>query len=288
MLACEAAGDDVHGSDRDTLDVTDRDAVLGAITSIRPDAIIHCAAWTAVDACESDVDRAFAANALAVRWVAEGCARTGAHLVAISTDYVFDGTKVGPYHEWDVTNPTSVYGASKLAGEHEALALGTPRPPLFVPAGVCGEHGNNMVKTIMRLAVERDSLAFVAISRAPVVVRRCRADAAPARARPPLGCAPRHEPGCGQLVRVRPAVVTAMGKSPAMVTPITTADLQPPAPGHPPGEQRARQRGAPRRRPTPAARLPRVTGEARHPPQRVTSSPARAAGSGRDQITTFA
>ena len=161
VLACEAAGDDVLGFDRAGLDVTDRDAMLGAVTSLRPDAVIHCAAWTAVDACESDVDRAFTANALAVRWVAEGCSRIGAHLVSISTDYVFDGSKIGPYHEWDATGPASVYGASKLAGEHEALALG-PAAAVARTSWVCGEFGNNMVKTIMRLAGERESLAFVA------------------------------------------------------------------------------------------------------------------------------
>ena len=69
VLACERAGDDVVGADRDTLDVSDRDAVLGAVTSLRPHAVVNAAAWTAVDACESEVSRAFAQNALAVRWL---------------------------------------------------------------------------------------------------------------------------------------------------------------------------------------------------------------------------
>ena len=125
VATATAAGDEVFGCDHATLDVTDRDAVLGAITTLRPDAVVHAAAWTAVDACEADPGRAFTANALAVRWVAEACDRVGAHLVSVSTDYVFDGTLDRPYHEWDVTGPRSVYGASKLAGEREALALGT-------------------------------------------------------------------------------------------------------------------------------------------------------------------
>ena len=75
--------------------------MLGAVTSVRPDAVVHCAAWTAVDACEGDPDRAFAHNALAVRWVAEACRRVGAHLVHLSTDYVFAGEKDEPYVEWD-------------------------------------------------------------------------------------------------------------------------------------------------------------------------------------------
>ena len=120
---CEAAGDDVIAPrPRRRSTSTDRDAVLGAVTPSRPDAVVHCAAWTAVDACESGPDRAFADNALAVRWVAEGCRRVGAHLVHLSTDYVFVGrASPTPYDEWDEPGPLSVYGASKLAGEHEAL-----------------------------------------------------------------------------------------------------------------------------------------------------------------------
>ena len=123
-LVCEAAGDTVIALDRASLDVTDRDAVLGALHTSRPDAVINCATWTAVDACESDPQRAFLTNSLSARWIAEACRNTGAHLVHVSTDYVFDGTKIGPYHEWDTPNPTSVYGASKAAGEREVLDAG--------------------------------------------------------------------------------------------------------------------------------------------------------------------
>ena len=230
VLACEAAGDDVFGFDRAALDVTDRDAVLGAVTSIRPDAVIHCAAWTAVDACETDINRAFTANALAVRWVAEGCARVDAHLVSISTDYVFDGSKIGPYHEWDVTNPTSVYGASKLAGEHEALVLGASAA-VARTSWVCGEFGNNMVKTIMRFAAERDSLAFVADQ---VGHPSMCADVAPMLRRLAVdrrsGVHHVTNQGAVSWFEFAQAVVSAMGKSSSMVAPITTADLQPPRP----------------------------------------------------------
>lgn len=230
VLACEAAGDDVFGFDRAALDVTDRDAVLGAVTSIRPDAVIHCAAWTAVDACETDINRAFTANALAVRWVAEGCARVGAHLLSISTDYVFDGSKIGPYHEWDVTNPTSVYGASKLAGEHEALVLGASAA-VARTSWVCGEFGNNMVKTIMRFAAERDSLAFVADQ---VGHPSMCADVAPMLRRLAVdrrsGVHHVTNQGAVSWFEFAQAVVSAMGKSSSMVAPITTADLQPPRP----------------------------------------------------------
>jgi dTDP-4-dehydrorhamnose reductase len=119
--------------------------------------VVNCAAWTAVDACEGDPERAFAVNALGVRWVREACDRSNAHLVQISTDYVFDGTLDRPYHEWDRPNPSSVYGASKLGGEREAGHDAT----IVRTSWVCGEHGNNMVHTVLRLAAERTSLSFV-------------------------------------------------------------------------------------------------------------------------------
>jgi dTDP-4-dehydrorhamnose reductase len=161
VRAATVAGDDVIAADHTSLDVTDRDAVLGAITTLRPHAVVHAAAWTAVDACEGEPERAMVTNALAVRWVAEGCHRAGAHLVSVSTDYVFDGTLVRPYCEWDPPNPQSVYGASKLAGESEALALG-PAATVVHTSWLCGAHGSNMVKTVLALANgSEDELAFV-------------------------------------------------------------------------------------------------------------------------------
>jgi len=157
---CVAAGDDVVAAGRDALDIADRDAVLAAVTTIRPDVVINAAAWTAVDACEAGSARAFAVNALAVRNVADACARAGAHLVHLSTDYVFSGELDRPYHEWDETSPRSVYGASKLAGEREALALGASATVVRT-SWVCGAHGSNIVKTALRLAAEPGTLRFV-------------------------------------------------------------------------------------------------------------------------------
>ena len=229
-LTCEAAGDQVTALGHAELDVADRDAVHAAITSIRPDVVAHCAAWTAVDACESDPERAYLANALAVRWVAEACARVSAHLVTISTDYVFDGTKAGAYTEWDVPNPQSVYGSSKRAGELEALALGTSAAVLRT-SWVCGQYGNNMVKTIMRLASERDHLAFVDDQ---VGHPSLCADLAPMIRRVALdrrsGIHHVTNQGAVSWHQFAQAVVTAMGKPAGMVTPIATADLQPARP----------------------------------------------------------
>src|SRR5260221_6601683 len=118
-LAEAFSGDEFVAARREQLDVADRDAVLQAIGGVRPDAIVHAGAWTAVDACEADPDRAFAVNALGTRHVAEGARLAGARVCYISTDYVFDGTSSQPYREWDAPNPLSVYGQSKLGGEHE-------------------------------------------------------------------------------------------------------------------------------------------------------------------------
>jgi dTDP-4-dehydrorhamnose reductase len=129
------------------LDLRDRHEVLGAITTLRPDVVVHAGAWTDVDGCESDPDRAYATNALGTRHVAEGARRAGAHVVYVSTDYVFDGTKDGAYDEWDQTNPQSVYGASKRGGELEL----DPGSAIVRTSWVFGRHGRNFVKTVLRL-----------------------------------------------------------------------------------------------------------------------------------------
>ena len=229
MGICTARGIDASGIDVDTVDVTDRAAVAAAVAAAKPDAVIHCAAWTAVDACEADPDKAFAANATAVRWVAEACRAADAHLVHVSTDYVFDGTKPTPYVETDTPNPRSVYGTSKLAGE--VAALGYPAAAVARTSWVCGAAGNNMVKTVVKLARERDSLSFVSDQ---VGHPTFTADLAPALLR--LAADRRtglfHVTNQGavswyEFVR---EIVRLMGKDPAMVKPITTAELHPPRP----------------------------------------------------------
>jgi len=159
VRVCQAAGDDVIACDRRNLDLTDRDAVYQAILGSAPDAVLHAGAWTAVDDCEADHERAFLTNALATEWVADAARRSGAHLVAVSTDYVFDGAKAGPYQEWDRPNPQSTYGRSKLAGEH-AVAVHAPGSAIVRTAWLCGVHGDNMVKTVLGL-LDRPQLAFV-------------------------------------------------------------------------------------------------------------------------------
>ena len=209
------------------LDVADRDQVLGAITTLRPQAIVHCAAWTAVDACESDPDRAFAANALAVRHVAEGARRVGAHVCHISTDYVFDGAKATPYHEWDAPAPRSVYGASKLAGERELDADAT----IVRTSWVCGFGGANMVKTILRIAAQQPELAFVSdqighptfTADLALTIRRLVIDRRP-------GVLHVTNQGAVSWYEFARALLEAAGLAPERVAPIATRALHPPRP----------------------------------------------------------
>ncbi len=229
LVAAFAAGGhhEVIGVDHITVDVADRDAVLGVITSTRPDAVVHPAAWTAVDACEGDPERAFLVNALGTRHVAEGARRVGAPVFYVSTDYVFDGTNDKPYTEWDATNPQSVYGASKLAGEREL----DPGSTIIRTSWVCGYHGGNMVKTILRLAGEHDTLSFVDDQRG-----------CPTFADDLAGMIMRlvveHRPGLFHVTNQGAVswyefareVLLASGQDPERVRPVATADLQPARP----------------------------------------------------------
>ncbi len=156
-LVAAFADDEVVACDHKTLDITDFTAVDEIVTANRPDAIVHAAAWTAVDDCEADAAKAQRVNAAATANLAEAARLIGAHLTYFSTDYVFDGTKSTAYVETDSPNPQSVYGASKLAGE---LAAGPEALTLRI-SWVCGRNGNNVVKTILRLAKEHDRLTFV-------------------------------------------------------------------------------------------------------------------------------
>ena len=223
------AGDrhEVHAFDRLGLDIGDRDSVLGALTSIVPDVVINPAAWTAVDACESDPDRALRDNTLGVRHLAEGARRIGARVVHVSTDYVFDGTKSDPYVEWDDPNPRSVYGATKLAGERE---LG-PDATIVRTSWVCGFHGGNMVRTILRLAGEHETLRFVDDQRGhPTfaddlarMIHRLVIDQRP-------GVFHVTNQGAVSWFEFAREVLAAAGLDPDRVEPVHTAELQPPRP----------------------------------------------------------
>ncbi|HUF97926.1 MAG TPA: dTDP-4-dehydrorhamnose reductase [Ilumatobacter sp.] len=231
VAVCGAAGDDVVALDRAAVDVGDETSVRRAVSEIRPHLIINSAAWTAVDACESDPDRAMRDNADAVRWLRQEGEAVGAHLVQISTDYVFDGTLSRPYRPDDSPNPHSVYGRSKRVGEMNA----GPDATIVRTSWVCGEHGANMVKTVLRLLPTTPELAFVTDQRGcptftadlAVLVRQL---------------AVTRQPGIFHGTNQRAVswyefvreVVAAAGGDPAIVRPITTDELDPPRPAQRP------------------------------------------------------
>ncbi|PCH53404.1 MAG: dTDP-4-dehydrorhamnose reductase [Flavobacteriaceae bacterium] len=148
------------GFERSTLDITNKDAVLPCVAKEKPDVLINAAAYTAVDKAESDTEAAFAVNATAVGYLAEACAKQDIPLVHISTDYVFDGSKQGEYSEQDVVSPLGMYGESKLAGE-EAVRKLCAKHYILRTSWVFSAHGNNFVKTMLRLGKERDTLGVV-------------------------------------------------------------------------------------------------------------------------------
>ena len=230
LAQCERAGDVVVCFGRPSGDITDRDAVLQAMTMTRPDAVIHTAAMTDVDGCELDPDAAFAVNAIGTRNVAEAAARVGAHVLAISTDYVFDGTKAEPYDEWDEPNPMSVYGRSKLAGEREALAA-APSATVVRTSWLAGRFGTNMVKTLLRLADDGVAPAFVDDQRGcPTVVE----DLVPVLRQLAVdrrgGTFHITNQGARSWFEFAQLVFKLAGHDPARVRPITTAELDPPRP----------------------------------------------------------
>jgi dTDP-4-dehydrorhamnose reductase len=133
------------------LDVRSKAEVESAFAKYRPDAVVNAAAYTAVDRAEDEPDLAWRTNAEGAGHIASACKHTGAYLIHLSTDYVFDGTKTGAYVESDATNPQSVYGRSKLAGENAALAT-WQRTLVLRVSWVFSDSGANFVKTILRLA----------------------------------------------------------------------------------------------------------------------------------------
>ncbi len=218
---------EVLATDVDTMRVDDRDAVLTTFGAFRPELVLHGGALTAVDLCETEVDTAFAVNATGTRNVAEAAALVGAHMVYVSTDYVFDGTSSRPYCEWDPPRPASVYGASKLAGERECR----PGSTIVRTSWLCGAHGANMVVTALRLAEGDGELRFVNDQHGSPTFT---ADLAPAVVT--LGLDRR--PGIFHVTNggtttwwgfVR-AILAEAGADPERVQPISTADLDPPQP----------------------------------------------------------
>ena len=149
-------GQEVVALDRKSLDVADPEAVERVVEEHSPEVVINAAAYTNVDACEKETDLAYSVNALGPRNLAQVCERLGCDLLHVSTNYVFDGERDLPYEPFDPPNPISAYGRTKLAGEEYVKHL-TNRWYVVRSAGVYG-RGHNFVRTMLRVAGERDSL----------------------------------------------------------------------------------------------------------------------------------
>ncbi len=146
---------------RTELDISDADAVNNALATFQPDIIINAAAYTAVDKAEQEQDLAIAINCNGPANLARAAKNIGAAILHISTDYVFAGDAIGSYREGDTTAPQGVYGQSKLDGELAVIAA-NEKHIILRTAWVFGEHGNNFVKTMIRLGSTRDTLGIVA------------------------------------------------------------------------------------------------------------------------------
>lgn len=209
---------------RRDLDVTNRDAVIGSLRNERPDVIVHLAAYTAVDKAEDDMEECYAVNARGTETMSLGARDVGAHLITISTDYVFNGEKGAPYVETDRPNPINVYGASKLEGEELCLAGDT----IVRTSWVMGVRGKNVVHVIAERALGGEGVRFVDdqmgtvtaasdLSRSLVTLIRER----------PGGLWHVANSGVTTWFDIAAHVGTLLGRPEGFATPIQTGDLSP-------------------------------------------------------------
>lgn len=154
-------GVEILGFGHASLDISNRQQVLATVASCRPDLVINCAAYTAVDRAEEEEAKAYAVNRDGPAWLAEACGQVEIPLIQISTDYVFDGSASQPYIENDPVSPLGVYGRSKEAGEQEVRSR-LAEHLIIRTSWVYGVHGHNFVKTMLRLATSRQELKVVA------------------------------------------------------------------------------------------------------------------------------
>jgi len=223
---------EVHAFGSADLDITDRAAIERALADLRPEVVVNCAAFTAVDRAEAEPERAYAVNAAGPALLAAAVARTGAKLVQLSTDYVFAGTAAEPYSVSATPDPQSVYGQTKLAGERAVRELAPALAYVVRTSWVYGAHGNNFVKTMLRLEGSRDTLSVVddqtgsptwtvdlagrlvdlVLSGQPAGTYHCRGG------------------GSTTWCRFAQAIFTEVGADPARVRPIRTVDYPTPAP----------------------------------------------------------
>lgn len=225
--ALERRGFSVAALSRSELDITDEEAVAVIVRELRPTVIVNAAADTDVDGCESREAAALAVNGAAVGHLAAAAAAVGAHLVTVSTDYVFDGSKPTPYVETDHPNPQSAYGRTKLAGERAAGDDAT----IVRTAWLAGAHGPNTVKTVLRLLEGEGELRFVDDQRGSPTMAADLADAiAVLAAERAGGVFHLTNAGAVSWYEFAGEIAARVGADPGRVVPITTADLDPPRP----------------------------------------------------------
>lgn len=227
-----AAGEEVTGFTRAGLDVTDAAAVAAVLARLRPDVVVNCAAWTAVDDAQAREDEALAVNGLAVGHLARACADQHAALVQISTDYVFDGLAERPYAEDHPTAPRGAYGRTKLAGERAARAARSCNAYVVRTAWLYGAHGASFVATMLARARAGSPVSVVDDQRGQptwtvdVAAQVHALIAAGARA----GIYHATSSGETTWFGLAREVYARAGADPALVTPTTSAAYQRPAP----------------------------------------------------------
>jgi dTDP-4-dehydrorhamnose reductase len=232
VTSLDRDGETAFGLNRQELDVTDEAAVAGAVQDIRPDVVVNCAAWTAVDAAESHEDEALLVNGLGARLVATACAASGACLIHLSTDYVFDGNGARPYAETAAAGPRTAYGRTKLAGERAVLEL-LPRSGYVVrTAWLYGAHGPNFVRTMIRLERERATVDVVDDQRGQPTWTVDVADQIIALARARAAAGVYHATSAGETTWFGLAgeIFRLLGADPARVRPVTSRAYPRPAP----------------------------------------------------------
>jgi dTDP-4-dehydrorhamnose reductase len=229
------AGDEVRAVDVDVLDITDAAAVDAAVADFGPDVLVNAAAYTAVDAAESDEDRAYAVNAAGPAVLAATLARRGGRLVHVSTDYVFAGDASRPYEVDDEPAPKTAYGRTKLAGERAVRELLPDASYVVRTAWVYGAQGKNIVKTMARLERERETVNVVDDQRGSPTWSLHLAGALVELARSAAAPGIYHCTGSGDTTwfGFAKAIFAELGADPARVRPITTAEYPLPAPRPP-------------------------------------------------------
>lgn len=227
-----ARGDEVVGSDRPEFDITEPASVSAAFASVRPEVVVNCAAWTAVDEAEINEDAAMAVNGVGPGLLAGACAATDAWLVQVSTDYVFSGDEPGAYAEGAEPNPQSAYGRTKLAGELAVREMLPDRHYIVRTAWLYGPNGQNFVRTMLRLADERETVSVVTDQVGQPTSAEDLADQIIALidAHPPAGTF--HATNAGEVswFDFAQEIFRLAGLDPARVLPVTSEEFQRPAP----------------------------------------------------------